>query len=38
MHLDLAFQIIQCSLSMSSVARGFAVDLTAYLEGIVTQQ
>ena len=38
MHLDLGFDNIQCSLSTSSVARGFAVDLTAYLEGIVTQQ
>ncbi len=36
LHLDLAAEKSQCSLSASFVARGVAADVTAYLQGIFT--
>ncbi len=38
LHLRLAYEQNQCGLSASSVAGEVAIDLTAYLEGIGTQQ
>jgi len=38
LHIHLAYEKSQCSLSASSVAGEIAIDLTAYLEGIGTQQ
>ena len=38
MVVDIACENMHCKFSASSVACGFAVNLTVYLEGIVTQQ
>jgi len=38
LHIHLAYEKSQCSLSASSVAGVVAIDLTAYFEGIGTQQ
>jgi len=38
LHLHLAYEKSKCILSASSVAGEVVIDLTAYLEGISTQQ